>query len=651
MSRVLSGPGGAQIRVGRELGKGGEGSVFEMPDRPDRVAKIYHKPPDARKCEKLQFMAGQADAALLKYSAWPLEVLRDRPTGPIVGFTMPKVANRAAIHMVYSPAHRKQDYPKANWNFLLHVARNIAACFEVVHAHGHVVGDVNQNSFMVAKDSTVVLIDTDSFQVDAGGRLHLCEVGVSHFTPPELQGNTSFATTARNRNHDNFGLALLVFHVLFGGRHPYSGVPLAKGVGDALESDIQAMRYAYARDAAKRGTGPPPNSYPIGLLPPKAEAMMHAAFTEHGARGGRPNAAQWVAALDELRQSMRTCAKSKMHAYPGHLSACPWCAMTRDPFPDLDIAAATPNAQGAFDPDQFWRLVQGVPPPKPVGPIPDPATFSSQVTGAAMERKKNRNVAYAALIMGLGMAAMLLSQGKVGPAMLSALIGIVVAAFNPSKNMKPEVERRELAAASARRRLLELNDELQQRAGPPAFQRRKSAMQPMLQAWRDLQKDAAAALLKLEGQAHRYHLQKHLEQFYIDTAVIAGVGPGRKATLRSFGIETAADVEFGAISSVKGFGPGLTSAMMDWRASLERSFVRRPNMTAPASEVARVANEWSPKLRAKEDELRRELEVLKRYASEQAKALASASPQLEAAARAVAQTAADAAEAQRALAA
>ncbi len=42
------------------------------------------------------------------------------------------------------------------------------------------MGDVNQNSFMVGRDSKVVLIDSDSFQINANGTLHLCEVGVSH---------------------------------------------------------------------------------------------------------------------------------------------------------------------------------------------------------------------------------------------------------------------------------------------------------------------------------------------------------------------------------------------------------------------------------------------------------------------------------------
>lgn len=93
------------------------------------------------------------------------------------------------------------------------------------------MGDVNQNSFMVGRDSKVVLIDSDSFQINANGTLHLCEVGVSYFTPPELQTLSSFIGFERTENHDNFGLALLIFHVLFGGRHPYSGVPLISDAG------------------------------------------------------------------------------------------------------------------------------------------------------------------------------------------------------------------------------------------------------------------------------------------------------------------------------------------------------------------------------------------------------------------------------------
>jgi DNA-binding helix-hairpin-helix protein with protein kinase domain len=40
---------GAAVRIGRELGKGGEGSVYELVNNQHFVAKLYHCTPDATK--------------------------------------------------------------------------------------------------------------------------------------------------------------------------------------------------------------------------------------------------------------------------------------------------------------------------------------------------------------------------------------------------------------------------------------------------------------------------------------------------------------------------------------------------------------------------------------------------------------------------
>ncbi|WP_368859810.1 helix-hairpin-helix domain-containing protein, partial [Escherichia coli] len=80
------------------------------------------------------------------------------------------------------------------------------------------------------------------------------------------------------------------------------------------------------------------------------------------------------------------------------------------------------------------------------------------------------------------------------------------------------------------------------------------------------------------------------EGFFIDAASIPGVGPARKAALRSFGIETAADVTRRGVKQVKGFGDHLTQAVIDWKASCERRFVFRPNeAVTPAERQAVMA--------------------------------------------------------------
>ena len=158
---------------------------------------------------------------------------------------MPKLAGYYPIHKIYSPAHRKQQFPKADWAFLVHVTRNTAAAFAGIHSRGHVVGDVNQGNLFVATNALVKLIDCDSFQFQQNGRAFPCDVGVAHFTPPELQNAKTFRGIRRQQNHDNFGLAVLMFHLLFMGRHPFSGVYSGKE-DMPIEKAIATFRFAFS---------------------------------------------------------------------------------------------------------------------------------------------------------------------------------------------------------------------------------------------------------------------------------------------------------------------------------------------------------------------------------------------------------------------
>lgn len=93
---------GELTTLGRELGKGGEGAVYDIEEFVDSVAKIYHTPPPALKQDKLAFMAATADAQLLNYVAWPQATLHGGRGGKVIGFMMPKVSGKEPIHMIYS---------------------------------------------------------------------------------------------------------------------------------------------------------------------------------------------------------------------------------------------------------------------------------------------------------------------------------------------------------------------------------------------------------------------------------------------------------------------------------------------------------------------------------------------------------------------
>lgn len=384
---VLLDDSGQSVCLGSPLGSGGEGTVYHVTSvggsspaddvrtyqsAGDLAAKIYHEPISSDRQEKLQCMVNGQSDQLKKLTAWPISMLFDK-NGSVCGFLMNKAADANPVHHFYSPAQRKREHPETHWDFLVSTARNTAAAFHSIHGHGHVIGDVNPNLVFVSGDSRVRLIDCDSFQILGEDGYFFCEVGVSHFTPPELQENSSFSDIVRHANHDNFGLAVLLFHLLLMGRHPFSGV--YSGRGDLpLETAILEFRYAYSTNADQKHIRPPPNSVGPSILSDNLRRYFEQAFSEAGAApDGRPSAQDWVLALDTLKDQLLTCDKDARHKYFTPLAQCPWCFQeqhlnvfyftTKDPVYDSD----------PFNLNRLWARIEAVPVPKPADPFHYPS--------------------------------------------------------------------------------------------------------------------------------------------------------------------------------------------------------------------------------------------------------------------------------------
>jgi DNA-binding helix-hairpin-helix protein with protein kinase domain len=384
---VLIGKSGP-VRLGKQLGKGGEGTVFEVEGRPDSAAKIYLAAISTERADKLVAMAAVRTAALDQLTAWPTDVLR-QSDGKVCGFVMANLRASKDIHKLYSPKSRLADFPQADWRLVVRAALNTARAFSVLHQAGHLVGDVNHGGVRVSPDATVKLIDTDSFQISHQGRTFLCEVGVQDFTPPELHGK-AFKQVTRTANHDNFGLAVLIFQMLMNGRHPFAG--RYSGPGDMpIEKAIPEFRYAYGRDTARTRMSPPPLSASPAAASPWVSDLWERAFGTEGAKpGGRPKAEDWVQALTKLEQHFKRCSSRPSHFYFNGLAECPWCPIERAGIALFGGAAVViPRlASGPFNLDAVWREItmaalppmQAIPQVKPVPPASHMKALGSRRT-------------------------------------------------------------------------------------------------------------------------------------------------------------------------------------------------------------------------------------------------------------------------------
>ena len=285
---------------------------------------------------------------------------------------MPKASGHRPVFQLYNQKLRLQDFPRADWRFLIHAATNTARAFSIVHASGFVIGDVNHGNLFIAQDGTVKLIDCDSFQVSQGGRTWLCEVGIGIFQPPEMQGIPSYKAIRRSPNYDNFGLAVLVFHLLCIGRHPFAGTSSGLGEAPTIEEAIAGGHYAYATEAKRTRLSPPPGSLPINVLPPTIRALFEEAFAPAAVRNGRPSADRWAQALQDLSRGLRKCSAQPGHHYPADASGCPWCSMEaatgRPLFPAVFVLDPTSGSGMVV----LWQEVSRLVPPVPLGPLPDP---------------------------------------------------------------------------------------------------------------------------------------------------------------------------------------------------------------------------------------------------------------------------------------
>lgn len=576
---------GQTVRLERELGRGGEGAVFNVNGRPDFVAKVYHQAPTAARAAKLAAMVKTADDGLSRIAAWPVSLLyRDGARSP-AGFVMPRLSESRALHNLYGPRHRKQEFPKATWSFLVHAARNVAAAFYVVHARGHVIGDVNPNVVFAAENGTVRLIDCDSFQIAEGTTRYTCDVGVPIFTAPELQRFGSYKGLVRTANHDNFGLAVLIWHLLMMGRHPYSGV--YQGKEDMpLERAIAEFRFAFGRGASLKGMQAPPMTLPTSTLPAPTMLLFERAFTEIGAQA-RPTAREWFENLELLRKHIRVCSKEPMHTHFAGVPICPWCAAER--MASVFYFVSKVAIDTTFDLNKFWARVEGIASP---GPAPEPTFPASQVTPRPLPPSVAAAKRNTWIKRAFGVVAMLASL-PFGPAAIFA--GFVVGCWLLFSRtpQPPEIESRKAAQRAAQGALNQAITRWRGENGSSAFDRKRQELVDLKDQYAKLDSMLVQEKRALHDNRRTHQLHAYLDRFFIDSSDIPGIGDGRKALLASYNIETAADVKQEAVMRIKGFGARLTESLMAWRRTLEAGFVFNPNAGAGQAEVQALAQRFA----------------------------------------------------------
>jgi DNA-binding helix-hairpin-helix protein with protein kinase domain len=585
---------GEPLQLARELGRGGEGAVFEVANHADLVAKLYHDIPEPNKAAKLNAMASGCTDRLSRIAAWPTDTVREASSGLTRGFLMKRVARQKDIHVLYGPKTRLRDYPEATYRFLVHVAANLARAFAVIHEHRHVVGDVNQGGVCVSAQGTVTLVDCDSFQISADGKTYACDVGIPIYQPPEFQHVHNFNGLPRAPNHDAFGLAVLIFQTLFLARHPFAGA--YQGSDEMpIERAIREFRFAYGRDASRRLMKQPPGSLGLGAAPPQVAEFFERAFLEVGARGKRPTAAEWIGALDGFAADLKGCSRNPGHAHASSLHQCPLCEIECRigvllflPPRSASVAAPTVNLE------ELWRdlvrtldsvnipAASSIPQPQP--PPPPPAVVE-------FKRAKSRSAA----ITWLGVLASLLFAAVVHPAALLGILIFPLIARASAGDPPPELSNLNGRLKSARHRFEAAVHQLERERTVNQLPQMHARANQLYRSLQEHPRKRVERLRRVEQTRRERQLSRFLDQFEVTDCRIKGVSRNRMLQLASYGIETADDVTEEKLEALRaarcGFGPKRTAQLMGWRRALETRFRPSDTDSADVQERFRVERE------------------------------------------------------------
>ena len=523
-------------------------------------------------------MVGEGLAVKTDLIAYPGEIVSDR-RGHFLGFVMRLVSGYRPLHELYSPKSRQRHFPKADYRFIVRAALNVARAVGMVHQTGCVIGDLNHSGVLAAEDATVALIDADSFQFRHNGKSYPCVVGVPDFTPPELHGK-NLETVERTIAHDNFGLAVAIFHLLFMGRHPYAG--RYKGPDISMGDAIAQNRFAFSltRQSATQTT-PPPDALTLDLFPGAVGCAFEDSFGLIAR--ARPSALDWIGVLTKLEGSLSHCSRVKTHYYPSNAKGCVWCKLARssgfDMFPDL-FAVAPNIPSDTRGTEQAIREILAFRFPRTADLLPRSATARgvSSALGEATSARRVRMFMGVLAVAGAGFGFVgapelwLLWLGG-GPLGIALFFGTEIdhGPFQQAYKEADERVQRELQSFVRRNGLTEVI-------------KVRGDLDAAITAYKGHDDTLARDVMKLKSTREKRQRTAYLDKFSIRRANISGIGPAKTATLISFGIETAADINRSSLLNIPGFGDVMTGKLVEWRRKRETRF--KYNRTPNAQDIA-----------------------------------------------------------------
>ena len=222
---------GRSNTLGKLVGEGGEGDIYEFKEDGTSYAKIYKKNQlTPMKAKKIEAMVARKDE-FPDNICWPQEILYNssyKDVKVIVGYSMKKAAYKKENGTLgtIEEVIKRIIIGEYQWERkdLVRICYKCSLLFENLHSKNIWMGDVNPRNIMVDEDKEVYFIDTDNYQLSEDFK---CIGGTIEFTSPEIleqmkEDDLSYASICRTPIDEYYALAVLYFYILFLTDFPYN---------------------------------------------------------------------------------------------------------------------------------------------------------------------------------------------------------------------------------------------------------------------------------------------------------------------------------------------------------------------------------------------------------------------------------------------
>ena len=309
------------------LGKGGEGSVYSvvshqvpgLDDAKDLVAKIYHNPKEGNRFEKVQAMVqSKPDSEAF---AWPVAILGNAQG--FQGYLMKKLDSSGFRQWadLSNSRDRRRSAPDFDLKYAITACRNLGVAITSAHHAKAIIGDVNESNIFVGTDASVLIVDTDSAQIeDKKGNIYPCTVGKPEYTAAELS-HGSFKDSKRTEETDIFAFAVACFQMITGGGHPMDAV--YEGKGDP-PSTVDKIRKGIMPSLASTRSFKPVPRVASEAIPLRIKSVMAKSLSPDPAQ--RVDIDTWTHVFDDVIEHLVQCKKNSLHWYDERdAKKCPLC--------------------------------------------------------------------------------------------------------------------------------------------------------------------------------------------------------------------------------------------------------------------------------------------------------------------------------------